>query len=70
VRGEVKNVGATQAKLVKIVVTLYDAAGNVVRVDYTFTDLYVIPAGGTSPFETGTDHWPNFDHYEIQVEGR
>ena len=70
VRGEVKNVGATQAKFVKIVVTLYDAAGNVVGVDYTFTDLDVIPAGGTSPFETGTDHWPNFNHYEIQVEGR
>ena len=70
VRGEVKNVGATRAEFVKIVVTLYDAAGNVVGVDYTFTDLDVIPTGGTSPFETGTDHWPNFDHYEIQVEGR
>jgi hypothetical protein len=68
VRGEVQNTGDTPAEFVKIVVTLYDAAGNVVGTDFTYTELDAIPPGGTSPFETGTDHWPNFDHYEIQVQ--
>jgi len=69
VRGEVQNTGETEAKYVKVVVTLYDAADQVVGMDYTYCELDVIPPGETSPFETGTDHWPNFDHYEIQVEG-
>lgn len=69
VRGEVENTGTTDAEYVQLVITLYDASGNVVGVDFTYTTLDTIPAGGTSPFESGTDHWPNFDHYEIQVEG-
>jgi hypothetical protein len=68
VRGEVQNTGNTPAEFVKIVVTLYDAGGNVVGTDFTYTQLDAIPPGETSPFETGTDHWPNFDHYEIQVQ--
>lgn len=68
VRGEVQNTGNTPAEFVKLVVTLYDAVGNVVGTDFTYTELDVVPAGGTSPFETGADHWPNFDHYEIQVQ--
>jgi len=70
VRGEVQNTGTTPAEYVKLVVTLYDANGNVVATDFSYTALDTIPAGGTSPFETGTDYWPNFDHYEIQVQGR
>jgi hypothetical protein len=70
VRGEVQNTGDTPAEFVKIVVTLYDMAGNVVGTDFTYTNLDVVPAGETSPFETGTDHWPNFDHYEIQVQAQ
>lgn len=69
VRGEVQNTGDTPAEFVKIVVTLYDAAGNVVGTDFAYTDIDTIPPGGTSPFETGTDHYPGFDHYEIYVEG-
>ena len=69
VRGEVQNTGDTPAEFVKVVITLYDAAGNVIGTDFTYTDLDTVPAGGTSPFETGTDHYPGFDHYEIQVQG-
>lgn len=69
VRGEVENTGTTDAEFVQLVITLYDASDNVVGADFTFTTLNIVPAGGTSPFESGTDHWPNFDHYEIQVEG-
>ena len=68
VRGEVENTGTTNAEFVKIVITLYDAAGTVIGADFTYTELDTLPPGGTSPFETGTDHWPGFDHYEIQVQ--
>jgi len=51
-------------------VTLYDAAGKVVGVDYSYTTLDEIPPGETSPFETGTNHWAGTDHYDIQVQGR
>jgi len=70
IRGEVINTGDTDAEYVKIIVTLYDAEGHFVGMDFAYTDLDVVPAGGTSPFETGTDHWPGFDHYELQVQGQ
>jgi hypothetical protein len=68
VRGEVQNTGTTTADFVKIVVTLYDAARQVVGMDFTYTDLDTVPPGGIAPFETGTDHWLGFDHYDIQVQ--
>jgi hypothetical protein len=70
VQGEVKNTGTTPATFVKVIITLYDANGNVAGKLFTYTTLDTIPAGGTSPFDSGTDHWPNFDHYEIQVQGK
>jgi hypothetical protein len=70
IRGQVQNTGTTPAEFVKLVVTFYNASGNVVSTDFTYTTLDTIPAGETSPFETGTDYWPNFDYYEIQVQGR
>lgn len=69
VRGEVQNTGDSPAEFVQIVITLYDAAGNVVGTDFTYVDIDPLPPGGTSPFETGTDHYPGFDHYEIYVQG-
>lgn len=69
IRGEVQNTGSTPAEFVEVIVTLYDTNGNVVGTDFTFADLDTIPAGGVSPFETGTDHYPGFDHYELQVQG-
>jgi hypothetical protein len=71
VRGEVQNTGDSPAKYVKLVVTVYDAARDVVDIDFADTELDVIPAGETSPFATaGIDYTPLFDHYEIQVEAR
>jgi hypothetical protein len=69
VRGEVQNNGTTPAEYVKLILTLYDVNGEVIGMDFTYTMLDNIPPGGTSPFESGTDHWPNFDHYEIQIQG-
>lgn len=66
--GEVKNNGTSDADFVKIVITLYDAENVVVGTDFTYTELDIISPGGISPFESGTDHFPGLDHYEIQVQ--
>jgi hypothetical protein len=68
--GEVKNTGETEAKLVELIISLYDVNGILVGFTYTYTTLDTIPPGETSPFEVDTDHFPIFDHYEIQVQGR
>ena len=69
IRGEVQNTGDTDAEWVKIVATLYDAAGNAVGMGYTFADLDVVPAGGTSPFDMSVDWWEGYDRYVLQVQG-
>lgn len=70
IEGEVANQGTTPAEFVKVVVTLYDADGNVVGVAFTYTTLDEIAPGGTSPFEIMTDRRDGFDHYDIQVQGQ
>lgn len=69
VRGEIKNRGTTQSEFVKIVATLYNASGEVVGMAFAYAELDVVPAGGTSPFDIVTAHWPNVHHYAIQVQG-
>jgi len=69
IRGEVQNTGDTDADWVKVVATLYDGAGIVVGMGYTFTELDVVPAGGTSPFDMVVDWWEGYEYYELQVEG-
>jgi hypothetical protein len=68
--GEVRNNSDVPMQYVKIIATLYNDSSAVVGTDFTFTKLDVIPPGGKSPFETGTDNWQGFDHYSIQVQGR
>jgi hypothetical protein len=69
IRGKVVNTGATPVEFVKNVATLYDTGGNVVGADFTYASLDMIPAGGNSPLETGTDHWPGFGQSEPHVQG-
>jgi hypothetical protein len=69
IRGEVQNTGDTSAELVRVIITLYDGAGNVVAMGDTFATLDVIPPGETSPFEIRTVRHPDVDRYEIQVQG-
>lgn len=68
--GEVRNNSAYAMKFVKIVITLYNDAGNVTGTDFTYADLDLIPAGGTSPFSSGTDSWKGTTKYKCQVQGR
>ncbi len=68
--GEVTNSGDVDCESVKIVVGYYDAEGNVVGVDFDYTDVDPVPAGGKSPFDTGLEDIPSFEQYKVWVEGR
>jgi hypothetical protein len=69
IKGLVENKGSTDATFVKVVFTLYDRWGNVVGLGFTYTTLDTVPAGGSSPFDAATEHYPNFDHYILHVQG-
>lgn len=67
--GQVKNVGDCAAKYVEVIVTGYDAEGNVVVVDSTYTELDRLDLNGTSPFEIDAFAPRPVADYVIQVEG-
>jgi hypothetical protein len=70
VRGEILNTGKTDAKFVKVVITLYDPNGNIIGALSTYTNPSTIPAGGFAPFSVSTEYWPNFDHFNVQIQGQ
>ncbi len=49
--GQVINESSKPYDFVEIIGTFYDANGTVVAADFTFTELDVVPAGGSSPFD-------------------
>ena len=50
--GELQNTTADSLELVKLITTLYDAAGRVINVDYTYSHIGLLPPGQKSPFST------------------
>jgi hypothetical protein len=70
VRGVIQNMGNTDAKLVKAVVTLYNQYDVIIGAMSTYTDPNAIPAGGSAPFTVSTEYWPNFDHFTVQIQGQ
>ena len=70
VRGEILNTGKTDAKFVKVVITLYDSNGNIIGALSTYTKPSTIPAGGFAPFSVSTEYWPNFDHFNVQIQAQ
>jgi hypothetical protein len=68
--GEVKNKGVRASSYVKLVSTYYNAKGEVIGTDFTFTDPSDIAAGDSAPFEISS--YPRKlrpSRYELQVEG-
>jgi hypothetical protein len=66
VSGEVRNQTEHQATFVQAVVTMYGHTGNVIGVDYSFTDPYDLAPGGTATFDVGVYSWvgkPDTSHY-------
>ncbi len=67
--GEVQNDSPRPVENVRVVVTLYDSQGGVAGVCFTRAQADKIPPGEKAPFQCSTDHFPDFDHYTIQVQG-
>ena len=68
--GEVKNNGVRASSYVKVVSTYYNAKGEVIGTEFTFTDPSEIAAGDSAPFEISS--YPRKlrpSRYELQVEG-
>jgi hypothetical protein len=70
VRGEILNTGKTDAKFVKVIITLYNQDGTIIGAISTYTNPSAIPAGGYAPFSASTEYWPGFDHFTVQVQGQ
>lgn len=69
--GEVKNTGLLDCESVQIVAAFYDADGNLVGADYTYTTLDTVPAGGSSPFDLAAGNLAGpYDHFKAWVQGR
>jgi len=68
--GEIINHSSEPVNGVSIAVTVDDADGELVAVDEGFTGLYIIPAGGASPFKvTFWDDIPEDGDYVATVTG-
>lgn len=49
--GEVENTSSMSAEFVKVIVTYYNSAGDIIGTDYTYTEIDIVGAGDTAPFE-------------------
>jgi len=51
IAGEINNNGTRDVDFAKVSATLYNADGNVIGSDFTYTDPSTIPAGDKAPFQ-------------------
>ena len=66
--GEVHNGNTFKITFVMVVVTLFDSNGKIVNTDFTFTDPYTIPAGGTKAFDCFMNHFTGTATVRYQVQ--
>ena len=72
INGEVQNTGSQATSSVSISVAVYNTAGDLIGVDFTFADAEVLEPGETAPFELYV--WATFDgeavdHFDAYLEG-
>ncbi len=69
--GQVINESNEPYEFVQIIGTFYDANSTVVAADFTFTELDVVPAGGSSPFDLLVIDGGTFGitSYKVTVQG-
>lgn len=68
--GEVKNTSTMSAEFVKIIATYYNSSEEVLGTAFTYTDIDLVEAGGTAPFELSS--YPRKikpASYNLQVQG-
>jgi len=67
--GEVKNENGFPVEFTQVIITLFDANGRVLNVDFTFTDPHRIPAGAKRAYEAFFgDHYAGTATVRIQVQ--
>jgi len=71
ITGTIKNIGTQMTTFVKVIATYYDASGNVMAVDYTYTSPSNIEPDLTLPFEIKLYHDERLSYitsYELTAE--
>jgi hypothetical protein len=58
VAGELQNSTASNVKSIKIIITLYNAAGTVINVDYAYSTIDILLPGQKAPFRTSISSGP------------
>lgn len=67
--GEVKNIGNCNVSNVEIISTLYNAKGEVIGAEYTYSRIDELAPGETSPFEIIVYHTSGkIDHYKLVTQ--
>ncbi len=69
VEGRVSNVGAVAVDRVRVALTIYNAAGDVVNAEAAYTTPQRLAPGESGTFHITVLQAPNADRYTIQVEG-
>lgn len=67
--GEVRNDQAREMRSVKVAVTFYDSAGNVVDTDIGFPSSTTLAPGATSTYQIRTFDTFTYDRFVVQAEG-
>lgn len=67
ITGEIKNEGTATARNVKVIVTLYDAAGELLHTTENAVTFPTLDAGEKSVFQVAYDEedYPNIERYEV-----
>jgi len=67
--GEVQNLGSLNLQYVKITVTFYDTADNVIATGFTFTQIDILVPQQKSPFDVSSYPSKNLavDHYKVVI---
>lgn len=68
--GEVENTSTMPAEFVEVIATFYNSIGDVIGVAFTYTEIDVVEAGDTAPFELSS--YPREikpASYKLQVQG-
>jgi len=71
INGTIKNIGTETAENLKVIATYYDADGNVMAVEYSYTDPINIEPGLVFPFEIELyedERIPYITSYELTAE--
>lgn len=64
--GEIKNSSSVAVHYVQVIASMYNTGGNILKSDYTYTDISTIPPGGKSPFEIMTSYINGVASYKLQ----